>query len=68
MTHSHFQKAVVKEVQENAFILQFSNGELLTWQRSKDYLANVQVGDEVVCTLTRTKEVINELLESDDRN
>ncbi|MFC1597965.1 hypothetical protein ACFL2M_00330 [Patescibacteria group bacterium] len=60
----HFLKAQVKNIQPDSLKLELPGGVEIDWPRDTEdeHLQKVAVGDELTLTLTKTINVINELL------
>lgn len=68
MQQPHFQTVTVKEVSTDQLSLQLEDGTVITWSRADGYLPEVSVGDQLSLTLTRSENLINDLLHSDHGN
>lgn len=63
----HYLRTSVVSLEEHSVILELPNGDRLEWPRTSvqadpKYLSALRVGEELTITLTRTTDVLNELL------
>lgn len=63
----HYLRATVVSLLEQSAVLEFPNGDRLEWPINElhadpQYLSSIREGEKVTITLSRTPDLINELL------